>query len=76
MPVRLTEEHVRSFAEHLPRISEAMCGDEQYWYVDGQFRLQTTGTYHVAIVYLRKKDISLHLTELRYIMYIFHVIHN
>ena len=28
MPIRLEEEHVRTFAEHLPRICEAMCGDE------------------------------------------------
>jgi len=76
MPVRLEEEHVRTFAEHLPRICEAMCGDEQYSCVDGEFRLQTKGTYHVARVYLGKKYISLHLTELRYMMYMFHVVHN
>ena len=76
MPVRLEEEHVRTFAEHLPRICEAMCGDEQYSCVDGEFRLQTTGTYHVARVYHGKKYISLHLTELRYMMYMFHVVHN
>jgi len=76
MPVRLTEEHVRTLAEHLPRICEAICGDEQYSCVYGEFRLQTTGTYHVARVYLGKKYISLHLTELRYMMYMFHVVHN
>ena len=54
MPVRLTEEHVRTFAEHLPRICEAMCSDEQYSCVDVEFKLQTTGTYHVARVYLGK----------------------
>jgi hypothetical protein len=76
MPVRLEEEHVRTFAEHLPRICEAMCGDEQYTCVDGEFTLQTTGTYHVARVYDGKKYISLHLTELRYMMYMFRVVHN
>ena len=76
MPVRLTEEHVRTFAEHLPKICEAMCSDEQYSCVDGEFKLQTTGSYHVATVYLGKKYISLHLTELRYIMHMFHVVHN
>ena len=44
MPVRLTEEHVRTFAEHLPGIFEAMCSDEQLSCVDGEFKLQTTGT--------------------------------
>jgi len=73
MPVRLTEEHVRTFAEHLPKICEAMCNDEHYSYVDGEFKLQTTGTYHVARVYLSKKYISLYLTELHYVMYMFHV---
>jgi hypothetical protein len=68
------EEHVRPFAEHLPSICEAMCSDEQYSCVDGEFKLQTTGTYHVDIVYLGKKYISLHLTQLRYMMYMFHVV--
>ena len=76
IPVRLEKEHVRTFADHLLRICEAMCGDEQYTCVDVEFRLQTTGTYHVARVYLGKKYISLHLTELRYMMYMFHVVHN
>ena len=76
MPVRLTKQHVRTFAEHLPRICEAMCSDEQYSCVDGEFILQTTGTYHFARVYLGKKCISLHLTELRFMMYMFHVAHN
>jgi len=76
MTVRLTEKHVRTFAKHLPRMYEDMCSDEQYSSVDGEFKLQTTGTYHVARVYLSKKYIILHLTQLRYMMYMFHVAHN
>jgi len=76
MPVRVTEEHVRTFAEHQPRICTAMCSDEQYSCVDGEFKLQTTGTYYVARMYLSKKYNSQHLTELRYMMYMFHVVHN
>ena len=53
-----------------------MCSDVQYSCVDVEFKLQTTGTYHVARVYLGKKYISLHFTELRYMMYMFHVVHN
>ena len=75
MPVRLTEEYMRTFAEHLPRICEDNCGNEQYSCVDGDFKLQTW-TYHVASVNLGNKYISLHLTELRYMMYMFHVVHN
>jgi len=59
MPVRLTEEYVWTFAEHVPRICEAMCCDEQYSCVDGEFRLETTGTYCVARLYLGKKYIRL-----------------
>ena len=55
MPIRLTEEHVRTFAERLLRVCEAMCGDEKYSFVDGEFRLKTTGTYHVARFHLGKK---------------------
>ena len=63
-------------SRNIYREYEAMCSDEQYSCVDGEFKLQTTGTYHVARVYLSKKYISLHLTELRYMMYMFHVVHN
>jgi len=63
-------------SRNIYREYEAMCSDEQYSCVDGEFKLQTTGTYHVARVYLGKKYISLHLTELRYMMYMYHVVHN
>jgi hypothetical protein len=76
MTVRLTEEHVRTFAEHLPRICEDMCSDEQYSCVDGEFKLETTGTYNVARVYLGKKVHYRASQGLRYIMYMFHVVHN
>ena len=67
---------MRTFAEYLPRICEAIRGDEQYFCVEGEFRLQTTGTYLVTRVELGKKYISLHLTELRYMMFMYHVVHN
>ena len=76
MPICLSEEQVRTFMEHLPRICEAMCSDEQYSCLDGEFKLHTTGTYHVARVYFGKKYISLHLSELHYMMYMFHVVQN
>jgi len=48
----LTEQHVATMAECLRRLYEATCGDEQYSCKDGAFRLNTTGSYGVARVYM------------------------
>jgi hypothetical protein len=53
-----------------------MCGNEYYSCVDGAFRLHTTGSYRIAKRSLDKNYIHLHLNELHYMLYMFHVVHN
>ena len=72
----LTDQHVKTMAEFLPRICESMCGNEQYGFKDGDFILNTTGSYRVARLYLDKEYISLKLVELQYLSKMFHVVPN
>jgi hypothetical protein len=72
----LNEQHVRTMAEHLPRLYEAMCNDEHYSCKDGEFRMNTTGNYRVAWVYLGRQYMECKLRELRYLSYIFFMVRN
>ena len=65
-----------TMAECLPRICEAMCGDAQYTCSDGAFRLNTTGSYRVARLFIEKQYITLKYLELRYLLHMFSVVQN
>ena len=72
----LTDQHMKTMAEIRPRVCESMCGNEQYGFKDGDFRLNTTGSYRVARFYLHKQCISLKLVELQHLSRMFHVVQN
>ena len=65
MPIILTDQHVANMAEHLALFCEAMCGNEYYICKDGEFRMNTTGGYRVARLYLDEDYIRFKLTEFR-----------
>ena len=75
-PIILTDQQVATIAECLPRICEAMCGDAQFGWSDGAFRLNTTGSYRVARLYIEKQYITLKFEEFRYLLNMFSVIQN
>jgi hypothetical protein len=75
-PLILNEQHVRTMAEHLPRLCEAVCNDEHYSCKDGEFRMNTTGSYRVARVYLGRQYMECKLHEIRYLCYIFFMVRN
>jgi len=72
----LNDQQVNKMAECLPIICESICGNEQYVYKDGDFRLNSTGNYRVARLYLEKRYISLRLADLQYLQRMFHVVQN
>ena len=72
----LSDRHVAAMAECLPRICESMCGNAQYGYSDGAFRLNTTGKTKVARLYYEKEYITLKFQELRHMLYMFSVVQN
>jgi len=53
-----------------------MCGNEQYGCKVGDFRLNTTGSYWIAQLYLDKQYIGLRLGDLQYLSRMFHVVQN
>ena len=75
-PIILTDQNVAAMAECLLRICEAMCGNAQYGYSDGAFRLNTTGNLRVARLYYEKEYITLKFQELCYLLYMFSVVQN
>jgi hypothetical protein len=75
-PPLLTEQHVRTFAEHLPRLCNAVCRKGHYSCIDGDFKLVTAGSYRTAKLSLGKQSLFVHYNELRYMVHMFHVIQN
>jgi hypothetical protein len=49
-PIILTDQHVRTMAEHLSRLYDALCRDEYSICRDGDFRMNSEGGYRVARV--------------------------
>ena len=61
------DQHVSTMAEIVPRMCEAMCGNEQYGQKDGDFRLNTTGgrgVFRVARMYEHNEYFTLMLAKL------------
>jgi regulatory protein YycI of two-component signal transduction system YycFG len=77
-PLILTQNHVQIMAENLSRLCEAMCDNDYYICKreDVSFRMNTTGSYRVARMFVDKNSISLKLSELRYLLNMFYIIQN
>ena len=63
-------------AEHIRALCDALCTNEYYIGKDGDFRMNTTGSYRVARVYLGKQYLAFKLAELRQLSYIMFMIRN
>lgn len=74
--ILLTDQHVTTLAECLPRICEAMYANTQYSCSDGAFRLNTTGNLGVARLYIQKEYITLKFEELRRLSNMISVVRN
>jgi len=61
----LDDRQVTKMAQCLPTICEAMCDNKQYGCKEGVFRMNTTGSYRTARIYLDKQYISLKLVDLQ-----------
>jgi hypothetical protein len=72
----LTKQHVTTMVQRLPSLCETMCGDEQYSWKNGVFRLTTIGSYKTARLYLDKQYINNKLHELQVLSNMLHIIQN
>jgi hypothetical protein len=76
LPLVLTAEYVKTLAEQLPGLVEAMFQNVQFQWrsEDKVFRMNSTGSYMVARLTLDKHWISFKLHELRNLLYVFYII--
>ena len=76
----LTDQHVKTLAEHLPTQCEALCRDEFFKVLDGDLKMSSSSTYKSAVISLsnkkNKKSINFKLSEIRHLSYIFFKIQN
>jgi hypothetical protein len=70
-PITLTEQHMKTLVEHLPKLCEAMYRGERYVCKDGVFGLQCSGTNSVAKMY---QNVIFKLADLRYMMNMLHFV--
>ena len=67
---------MKTMAECLPRICEAMCNKEHHVRSDDPFRLNTNGSCRIARLYMDKYYVAFKLQELCYLKNMFHVDQN
>jgi len=75
IPVILTEQHVATMAECLPKICEAMCDNKTYGHSGGVFRL-TSGKNRITRLHMDNHYITLNFQDLRYVLNMFYVVQN
>jgi len=72
----LNVQQLQSMAENIAVLCDALCKNEYYIKKDGDFRMNTTGSYRVARVYLGKQYMTFTYEELRYLAYIMCIFQN
>ena len=71
IPILLADTHMRFLAEHLPRQITGLCTNVHYACSDeAGLRMNSTGSFRFARVYLAQQFISMKLHELRNLNYI------
>ena len=81
VPIRLTEQQVIALTEHLPRLCDALCANIHYTSsVHDGFKINTTGTYKIARMYLgmckHGKHIAFKMQVQRYLDNVMYIIVN
>jgi hypothetical protein len=76
MPMLLNDQHLQTMALHITALCAALCNNEYYIGKDGDYRMNTTGSYKVVRVYLGKQYLSFTLEELRQLLCIMYIIRN
>jgi len=56
IPLILTDQHVKTLAEHFPAQCEALCRDEFYKVLDGDLKMSLSSTYKSAVISLSKRS--------------------
>jgi hypothetical protein len=70
LPLLLNVRELQTMADNSAALCDALGTNEYYMKKDGDFRMNTTGSYRVARVYLGKQYITFTYEELRNLAYI------
>ena len=57
-PLILTDQNVKTLAEHLPAQCDALCNDEFFRVMEGDLKMTTSAKYNTAILYIGSKKIK------------------
>ena len=74
LPLLLNVQQLQTMAENIAALCDALCTNE-YYVKEGDFRMNTTGSYRFARVYLGKQHMTF-TYELRNLAYIMYMIEN
>jgi len=76
LPLLLDAQQLQKLAENIASLCNALSANEHFSKKDGDFKMNTTGSYRIAIVYLGKQYLSFTYEELRNLAYIMYMIQN
>jgi len=76
LPLLLDAQQLQTMTENIAALCNAMSTNEHFSKKDSDFKMNTTGSYRIARVYLGKQYLSFTYEELRNLAYIMYMIHN
>ena len=76
LPLLLKVQQLQTMADNISALCNALSSNEYYKKTDGDFKMNTTGSYRFARVYLGKQYMAFTHEELRNLAYIMYIIHN
>ena len=74
MPLLLTVQQLPNMSENIAALCDALSTNEYYMKKNGEFGMNTTGSYRVARMYLGKQYMTFTYDELRNLAYIMYII--
>jgi len=75
-PLLLDNQQLQTMANNISALCAALNKNEHFIKKDGDFRMNTTGSYRVARIYLGKRYMTFSGNELQYLSYIMYMIQN
>jgi len=76
LPLLLNAQQLQTLAENIATLCNALSANEHFSKKDGDFKMNTTGSYRISKVYLGKQYLSFTYEELRNLAYIIYMIQN
>jgi len=76
LPLLLDAQQLQTVAENIATLCNALSANDHFSKKDGDFKMNTTGSYRIARVYLGKQYWSFTYEELRNLAYIMYMVQN